>query len=134
MSPVGAGRPAVGNVAVVMYSGRLSDRIGQAALIARLTRRRLRPSLWEWRPVASVLRRGRDRRSGLRHLRPRSRRRSPTSSAKARCGGTAIATFQMMSDFIRSSGQLGVGLIAQQLSFAWAFGIGGAILLPAATG
>lgn len=49
-------------------------------------------------------------------------------------GGTAIATFQMMSDFGSIVGSLGVGLIAQQLSFGWAFGISGAILLLAGMG
>ena len=52
---------------------------------------------------------------------------------KAR-GGTAIATFQMMSDFGSIVGSLGVGVLAQQLSFGWAFAISGAMLLVAAVG
>ena len=52
---------------------------------------------------------------------------------KAR-GGTAVATFQMMSDFGSIVGSLGVGLLAQQLSYGWAFGVSGAILLIAGVG
>jgi len=52
---------------------------------------------------------------------------------KAR-GGTAIATFQMMSDFGSILGSFGVGVLAQRLSFEWAFAISGAILLVAAIG
>jgi len=52
---------------------------------------------------------------------------------KAR-GGPAIATFQMMSDFGSIVGSFGVGVLAQQLSYGWAFGISGAILLLAGIG
>jgi len=52
---------------------------------------------------------------------------------KAR-GGTAIAAYQMMSDFGSIVGSLGVGLVAQHLSYGWAFGISGAILFVAAVG
>ena len=52
---------------------------------------------------------------------------------KAR-GGTAVATFQMMADVGSVGGSLLVGLIAQYLSFSWAFVISGAILLVAAVG
>jgi len=52
---------------------------------------------------------------------------------KAR-GGTAIAAYQMMSDFGSIVGSVGVGLLAQHLSFAWSFALSGAILLIAAVG
>lgn len=52
---------------------------------------------------------------------------------KAR-GGTAVATFQMMADVGAIGGSLLVGLIAQYLSFSWAFVISGAILLLAGLG
>jgi MFS family permease len=126
---------AVGNVSVVMYSGRLSDRIGRRPLlVAGLALAGLSTAvlglagslpvfLFE-ALVAGVA-------SGIYN--------SPQQAAvadiigKAR-GGTAIATFQMMSDFGSIVGSLGVGVLAQQLSFAWAFGISGAILLAAAVG
>lgn len=53
--------------------------------------------------------------------------------SKAR-GGTAVATFQMMADVGSIGGSLLVGLIAQYLSFGWAFMISGVILLLAAVG
>ncbi len=126
---------AVGNVAVVMYSGRLSDRIGRRPLLI--------VGLAASGVTTAVL--------GLAHSLPvfmglavlagaaSGVYNSPQQAAvadiigKAR-GGTAIATFQMMSDFGSIVGSFGVGLLAQQLSFAWAFGISGAILLLAAVG
>ena len=53
--------------------------------------------------------------------------------SKAR-GGTAVATFQMMSDLGSIVGSLGVGEIAQHVSFGWAFGLSGLILVVAAVG
>lgn len=126
---------AVGNVAVVMYSGRLSDRIGRKPLlIAGLTlsaASTVALGMASSLPVFFVEAVIAGAASGIYA--------SPQQAAvadvigKAR-GGTAIATFQMMSDFGSIVGSLGVGLIAQQLSFAWAFGISGAILLLAAIG
>ena len=52
---------------------------------------------------------------------------------KAR-GGTAVAMFQMMSDFGSIIGSFGVGQIAQHLSFGWAFALSGLILLIASVG
>lgn len=126
---------AVGNVAVVMYSGRLSDRIGRKPLLiaglalsaASTVALGMATSLSLFIVEAVIA----GAASGIYA--------SPQQAAvadiigKAR-GGTAIATFQMMSDFGSIVGSLGVGLIAQQLSFAWAFGISGAILLLAAIG
>ena len=40
----------------------------------------------------------------------------------------------MMSDVGSIVGSFGVGLIAQQLSFGWAFGVSGAILVLASIG
>ena len=47
-------------------------------------------------------------------------------------GGTAVATFQMMSDFGAILGSLAVGQIAEHLSYGSAFVISGVILLVAA--
>ena len=126
---------AVGNVALVMPSGRISDRIGRRPLLitgltlagistAVLGLASSLPAFLAGALVAGAA-------SGIFN--------SPQQAAvadiigKAR-GGTAIATFQMMSDFGSIVGSLGVGVIAQQLSFGWAFGISGAILLIAAVG
>ena len=49
-------------------------------------------------------------------------------------GGTAIATFQMMSDFGSIVGSFGVGVLAERLSYEWAFAISGATLVVAALG
>jgi MFS family permease len=53
--------------------------------------------------------------------------------SKARAG-TAVATYQMMSDVGAIAGSLVVGQIAQYLSFGSAFVISGVILLIAALG
>jgi ACDE family multidrug resistance protein len=126
---------AVGNVAVVMYSGKLSDRIGRKPLLlAGLTLSAATtlalgfatslPQFFIEAVVAGAA-------SGIYA--------SPQQAAvadiigKAR-GGTAVAGFQMMSDFGSIIGSFGVGLLAQKLSYGWAFGISGAILLLAAAG
>ena len=100
---------AAGNVAVVMYSGRISDRIGRKPLLV----------------VGLALSGVSTAMLGLTHTLPvfltlavvAGRRRVlqlPQQAAvadiigKAR-GGTAIATFQMMSDFGSIVGSLGVG-------------------------
>ena len=46
-------------------------------------------------------------------------------------GGTAVATFQMMSDLGTIIGSLVAGQIAQHVSFTAAFGVGGVVLLLA---
>ena len=126
---------AVGNVAVVMYAGRLSDRIGRkplliaglalsAASTTALGMANSLPLFFIEAVIAGAA-------SGIYA--------SPQQAAiadvigKAR-GGTAVAAFQMMSDFGSIVGSLGVGVIAQQLSYGWAFGISGSILMIAAIG
>ncbi len=126
---------AVGNVSVVMYSGRLSDRIGRkpllvvgltlaAASTVALGLANSLPLFFVEAVVAGAL-------SGLYA--------SPLQASvadiigKAR-GGTAIAAFQMMSDFGSIVGSFGVGALAQYLSYGWAFGVSGLILLVAAAG
>ncbi len=126
---------AVGNVIAVMPSGRLSDRIGRKPLlVVGLTLAGISTSalgLASSMPVFFVEAVIAGLASGVYN--------SPQQAAvadiigKAR-GGTAIATFQMMSDFGSIVGSLGVGLLAQQLSYGWAFAISGAILLVAAAG
>ena len=126
---------AVGNVSVVMFSGRLSDRIGRKPLLVTglvlsavstlaLGLANSLPMFFVEAVIAGAA-------SGVYA--------SPQQAAvadiigKAR-GGTAIAAFQMMSDFGSIVGSFGVGVLAQNLSYPWAFGISGAILLLAAVG
>lgn len=126
---------AVGNVAVVTYSGKLSDRIGRKPLLigglvlsAGAT---LALGMADSLPLFFIEAVIAGAASGVYA--------SPQQAAvadiigKAR-GGTAVAAFQMMSDFGSIVGSFGVGLLAQELSFEWAFGISGAILLLAALG
>jgi MFS family permease len=126
---------AIGNVSIVMYSGRLSDRIGRKPLlIAGLALSGISTAalgLTHSLPVFFIEALVAGAASGVYS--------SPQQAAvadiigKAR-GGTAIAAFQMMSDFGSIVGSFGVGLIAQQLSYGWAFGISGAILVVASIG
>ena len=126
---------AIGNVAVVIPSGRWSDQIGRRPLLitglvlsglttAMLGLATSLPLFLFEAVIAGAA-------SGLFN--------SPQQAAvadiigKAR-GGTAIATFQMMSDVGSIIGSFGVGIIAQRLGFGWAFGISGMILLVAAIG
>jgi len=126
---------AIGNVSVVMYSGRLSDRIGRKPLMvaglalsaASTTALGMATSLPMFFVEAVIA----GAAIGIYS--------SPQQAAvadvigKAR-GGTAIAAFQMMSDFGSIIGSLGVGFIAAYLSFGWAFGISGTMLMIAAAG
>ena len=126
---------AIGNVSVVMYSGRLSDRIGRRPLLivglvlAALTTAIL--GLGHSLPLFLTEAVLAGAASGIYN--------SPQQAAvadiigKAR-GGPAIATFQMMSDFGSIVGSFGVGVLAQRLSYGWAFAISGLILLVAAIG
>lgn len=126
---------AIGNVSVVMYSGRLSDRVGRRPLLitglvlASVTTAIL--GIGHSLPVFLVEAVVAGAASGIYN--------SPQQAAvadiigKAR-GGTAIATFQMMSDFGSIVGSFGVGLLAQKFSFEWAFAVSGAMLLLAALG
>jgi len=126
---------AVGNVIAVFPSGRLSDSVGRkpllvsGLLLAGLSTAvlGLAPSLPLFLGGALIA----GLASGVFN--------SPQQAAVADIigparGGTAIATFQMMSDFGSIVGSMGVGLIAGYLSFAWSFGLSGAILLIAAVG
>ena len=126
---------AVGNVSVVMYSGRLSDRIGRKPLLVTglllsgifTAALGLTASLPVFLTEAVFV----GAASGVYN--------SPQQAAVADIigrarGGTAIAAFQMMSDFGSIVGSIGVGELAQQLSFEWAFGVSGAILVVAAVG
>jgi len=126
---------AVGNVIAVIPAGRLSDRIGRKPLLIiglalagiSTASLGLTPSLPIFLAEAVIA----GAASGIYG--------SPQQAAVADIigrarGGQAVAAFQMMSDFGSIVGSLGVGMIAQQLSFEWAFAISGAILLLASVG
>ncbi|MFZ4374629.1 MAG: MFS transporter [Mycobacterium sp.] len=126
---------AVGNVIAVIPAGRLSDRIGRKPLLIiglalagiSTASLGLTPSLPIFLAEAVIA----GAASGIYG--------SPQQAAVADIigrarGGQAVAAFQMMSDFGSIVGSFGVGMIAQQLSFEWAFAISGAILLLASVG
>ena len=126
---------AVGNVSLVMYSGRLSDRIGRRPLmIAGLALAGIFTAILGLAgsvPVFFAVAVFAGAASGIYNSPQQAAVADIIGSAR---GGTAIATFQMMSDFGSIVGSFGVGLLAQHLSFGWAFGISGAMLLLASLG
>jgi MFS family permease len=127
---------AIGNVAAVIPSGYLSDRIGRRTLlivglavsgVATLLVG-LASSLTLFLAAALVA----GAAAGI-FTSPQQAAVADIIGSRAR-GGTAIATYQMMADCGAIVGSLAVGQIAQHLSFSAAFVISGAILLVAAIG
>lgn len=127
---------AIGNVAAVIPSGYLSDRIGRkvplitglavsgvATLLVGLA-----SSLTLFLAAAFVA----GAAAGI-FSSPQQAAVADIIGSKAR-GGTAVATYQMMADVGAIVGSLAVGQIAQHLSFGTAFVISGVILLVAALG
>lgn len=125
---------AVGNVAVVIPSGYLSDRVGRriplliglpvaaaATVVVGFT-----TSLPLFLIAALIT----GAATGI-FISPQQAAVADIVGSKAR-GGTAVATFQMMSDFGAILGSLAVGQIAEHLSYGAAFAVSGAILLSAA--
>lgn len=127
---------AVGNISVVVPSGYLSDRMGRRKLlIFGLTLAALSTALVGFTtslPVFMVAAYVAGAATGI-FVSPQQAAVADVVGSKSR-GGTAVATFQMMADVGSIGGSLLVGLIAQYLSFSWAFVISGAILLVAAVG
>jgi MFS family permease len=126
---------AVGNVAAVIPSGRLSDRIGRKPLLVTgLTLSGLSTAvlgLATSLPVFLALAVVSGVASGVYNSPQQASVADIIGQAR---GGTAVSTFQMMSDFGSIVGSFGVGVIAQQLSFGWAFAVSGLMLLIAAVG
>lgn len=127
---------AVGNIAVVIPSGYLSDRLGRRKLlIFGLTLAAVSTALVGYTtslPVflfAAVIA---GAATGI-FVSPQQAAVADVVGNKSR-GGPAVATFQMMADFGSIGGSLLVGLIAQYTSFGWAFLISGLILAVAAVG
>ena len=124
---------AVGNVSVVLFSGRLSDRVGRrvplliglpvAAVFTVLVG--YTTSLPIFLAAAFVT----GAATGI-FIAPQQAAVADIVG-KAR-GGTAVATFQMMADVGAILGSLAVGQIAEHFSYGAAFATSGAILLMAA--
>jgi MFS transporter, ACDE family, multidrug resistance protein len=127
---------AVGNVAAVIPSGHLSDRIGRRTLLivglavsgVATMAVGLASSLTLFLAGALVA----GAAAGM-FTSPQQAAVADIIGSKAR-GGTAVATYQMMADFGAIVGSLAVGEIAQHVSFGAAFVISGAILLVGAVG
>ena len=125
---------AIGNVSVVIVSGYLSDRVGRriplliglpvAAVTTVLVG--FTTSLPLFLAAAYVT----GAATGI-FISPQQAAVADIVGSKAR-GGTAVATFQMTSDFGAILGSLAVGQIAQHLPYGSAFAFSGAILLAAA--
>ncbi|TPG32867.1 MFS transporter [Mycolicibacterium hodleri] len=125
---------AIGNVSVVILSGRLSDRVGRRLLlIGGLTVSAISTVLVGFTtslPLFLVAAYITGAATGM-FISPQQAAVADIIGSKAR-GGTAVATFQMMSDFGAILGSLAVGQIAEHLSFGSAFVISGVILAVAA--
>jgi MFS transporter, ACDE family, multidrug resistance protein len=127
---------AIGNVSAVIPSGYLSDRVGRRLLlIVGLSVSAVATVLVGFTsslPVFLAAAYVTGAATGM-FISPQQAAVADIVGSKAR-GGTAVATFQMMSDFGAILGSLAVGYIAQHLSFSMAFVISGVILLVAAVG
>jgi MFS family permease len=127
---------AVGNVAAAIPSGYLSDRLGRRILLIiglavsglATVLVGLASSLTTFLAGALVA----GAAAGM-FTSPQQAAVADIIGSKAR-GGTAVATYQMMSDVGSIVGTLAVGTIAQYLTFGTAFVVSGAILLAAAVG
>jgi ACDE family multidrug resistance protein len=127
---------AIGNVAAVIPSGYLSDRIGRRTLLivglavsgVGTLLVGLASSLTLFLAAALVA----GAAAGI-FTSPQQAAVADIIGSRAR-GGTAIATYQMMADCGAIVGSVAVGQIAQHLNFGAAFVISGVILLVAAIG
>jgi MFS family permease len=127
---------AIGNVSVVIPSGYLSDRIGRRKLLivgllaAAISTSLLgvTGSLVIFLVTAYIS----GAATGI-FISPQQAAVADIVGNKSR-GGGPVALFQMMVDFGSIGGSLVVGLIAQHLSFGWAFVVSGAVLFIAAIG
>lgn len=125
---------AIGNLAVVLPSGYLSDRIGRRIpLIVGLAVCGV-TTIWVGAassvPVFLLAACLAGAASGM-FASPQQAAVADILGSTARTG-TAVATFQMMADFGAIVGSFAVGEMAEHLSFGWGFAVSGIILLGAA--
>jgi MFS family permease len=127
---------AIGNVSAVIPSGFLSDRMGRRILlIVGLTVSAAATMLTGFTdslPVFLAAAYVTGAATGM-FISPQQAAVADVVGNKAR-GGSAVATFQMMSDLGGILGSFAVGLIAQHLSFQTSFVVTGVIMLAAAIG
>jgi ACDE family multidrug resistance protein len=127
---------AIGNASAVIPSGYLSDKIGRRALlITGLSVSGVATVLVGFASSLPLFLAGAyvaGAAAGM-FTSPQQAAVADIIGSKARAG-TAVATFQMMSDLGAIIGSLAVGQLAQHLSFGWAFVVSGIILLVAAIG
>jgi MFS family permease len=127
---------ATGNASAVIPSGYLSDKIGRRALlITGLSVSGVATVLVGFASSLSLFLAGAyvaGAAAGM-FTSPQQAAVADIIGSKARAG-TAVATFQMMSDLGAIIGSLAVGQLAEHLSFGWAFVVSGMILSVAAVG
>ncbi|OFB45428.1 MFS transporter permease [Mycolicibacterium sp. (ex Dasyatis americana)] len=127
---------AIGNVSAVVPSGYLSDRVGRRMLvIVGLTvsaAATVAVGFSNSLPLFLVCAYVTGAATGM-FVSPQQAAVADVVGNKAR-GGTAVATFQMMSDLGAIVGSFAVGQIALHVSFAVAFVTTGVIMLAAAVG
>lgn len=127
---------AIGNVAAVIPSGFVSDRIGRRKLLivglAVSAVSTIAVGFTDSLPIFLAAAFVTGAATGM-FISPQQAAVADIVGNKSR-GGTAVATFQMMSDFGAILGSLAVGQIAQYASFSTAFVVSGVILALASVG
>ena len=124
---------AAGNAATLLVSGRLADTVGRRPLIlSGLVINGIATgalgftnSVWLFLVVSVIAGAG----SGL--VNPAQQATVADVIGNDRSGGKVLAAFQMTADAGAIAGPILAGLLADHLSFAWAFGLTGVIALLA---
>lgn len=127
---------AVGNVSAVIPSGYVSDRVGRRTLlIIGLSVSGVATAVVGWASSVPLFLAGAYVAGAAAGIfsSPQQAAVADIIGSKARAG-TALSTFQMMSDLGSIAGSLAVGQIAQHVSFAASFVVSGVILVAAAVG
>lgn len=127
---------AVGNVSAVIPSGYVSDRVGRRTLlIIGLSVSGIATAIVGWASSLPLFLAGAYVAGAAAGMfsSPQQAAVADIVGSKARAG-TALSTFQMMSDLGSIAGSLAVGEIAEHVSFPASFVISGVILLAAAVG
>ncbi|GAB3527100.1 MFS transporter [Arthrobacter monumenti] len=126
---------AAGNAAALTVSGRLADSIGRKPLIltglvvngVATGAIGFTDTVWLFLTVSVIAGMG----SGL--LNPAQQATVADVVGNDRSGGKVLAAFQMTADTGAILGPILAGLLADRLSYSWAFGLTGVIALLAAT-